>query len=109
MSSFQVPQWKHLRSMLLSWVAHWCNVGVQLCANFASWKRRPAVRFWKEDCRFFQSMLSTVESAQLVGMNGSFRCDFSMSRSRIRGAVVAVVTYSSCFLDTSLPLWRRAA
>jgi hypothetical protein len=43
-SSHHASQAKHCLLILLSWVARWCSVGVQLWANLASWYCQPLVR-----------------------------------------------------------------
>ncbi len=52
-SSCHALQAKHCLSILLSWVACWCSVGVQLWANLASWYCWPLVRQPKEDRALF--------------------------------------------------------
>jgi hypothetical protein len=44
----QAPHVKQHQSILLSWVAHWCSVGVQLWEYLASWNWRPLVRWLKQ-------------------------------------------------------------
>jgi hypothetical protein len=91
-SSRHAPQAKHRRSILLSWVARWCSVGVQLWAILANWNCRPLVRWPKEDCTLFQSMSLNVVISQSASRKGSCHLDFLISHLRSLGAVAAVVT-----------------
>jgi hypothetical protein len=91
-SSCHALQAKHCWSILLSWVAHWCSVGVELWANLANWNCLPLVRQPKEDCMLFQSMSLNVVISQSASRKGSCRLDFLISHLRSLGVVAEVVT-----------------
>jgi hypothetical protein len=91
-SSHHALQAKHRQSILLSWVARWCSVRVQLWVNLANWNCQPLVRQPKEDRMLFQSMSLNVVISQSALRKGSCHLDFLISHLRSLGAVAAVVT-----------------
>jgi hypothetical protein len=91
-SSCHALQAKHRLSILLSWVARWCSVRVQLWASLASWYCQPLVRQPKEDRTLFQSMLLNIVISQSAARKGSCHLDFLISHLWSLGAVAAVVT-----------------
>ena len=98
-------------------VGRYCCLGLLVGATSGSscgrtW-RAGTVGLWKGDQRTIEHSSNqcrrTWYASQGVVRKGSCRLDFSMRRLRRRGAVAAVVTYSSCFLETNFPLCMRAA
>jgi hypothetical protein len=98
----------HMRNSILSWVACWCNIGVQLWAYLESWNCQPFDNWSKEDQTLFQLMSLKVTSSHGTVRNGSCCMDLAMSHLWRHGAVAAVVTYVSCFWwPISLCAWEQ--